>query len=114
VYEKVAATYFPAYYRSIIGAEGLNYSVRDGKRWTPSLKPPSMSFCAGRGIQRKARSLARCVRGHVPGNWKMGGKLRVISSARLSAFPRLHLHPINQVVFLDPCKDISSWGEFRT
>jgi hypothetical protein len=43
VYEKVAATYFPACYRSIIGAEGLNFSVRDGKRWTPSLKPPSMS-----------------------------------------------------------------------
>jgi hypothetical protein len=43
VYEKVAATYFPAFYRSIIGAEGLNFSVRDGKRWTPSLKPPSIS-----------------------------------------------------------------------
>ena len=43
VYEKVAATYFPAFYCSIIGAKGLNFSVRDGKRWTPSLKPPSMS-----------------------------------------------------------------------
>ena len=32
VYEKVAATYFPAFYRSIIGAEGLNFSVRNGKR----------------------------------------------------------------------------------
>jgi hypothetical protein len=40
-YEKVAATYFPAFDCSIIGAEGLNFSVRDGKRWTPSLKPPS-------------------------------------------------------------------------
>ncbi len=43
VYEKVAATYFPAFYCSIIGAKGLNFSVRDGKRWTPLLKPPSMS-----------------------------------------------------------------------
>ena len=43
VYEKVAATYFPAFYCSIIGAKGLNFSVRDGKRWTPSLKPPSIS-----------------------------------------------------------------------
>ena len=32
VYEKVAATYFPAFYCSIIGAKGLNFSVRDGKR----------------------------------------------------------------------------------
>ena len=36
-YEKVAATYFPAFYCSIIGAVGLNFSVRDGKRWTPTL-----------------------------------------------------------------------------
>jgi hypothetical protein len=25
---------------STIGAEGLNFSVRNGKRWTPSLQPP--------------------------------------------------------------------------
>ena len=37
LYEKVAATYFPAFDRSIIGAEGLSFSVRDGKRWAPSL-----------------------------------------------------------------------------
>jgi hypothetical protein len=52
VYEKVAATYFPAFYCSIIGAKGLNFSVRDGKRWTPSLKPPSMSYGAWDGRKR--------------------------------------------------------------
>ena len=36
-YKKVAATYSPTFYRSTIGAEGLNFSVRNGKRWTPSL-----------------------------------------------------------------------------
>ena len=34
---KVAATYSPAFYRSTIGAMGLNFSVRNGKRWTPML-----------------------------------------------------------------------------
>jgi hypothetical protein len=33
---KSAATYFPRYYPSIICADGLNFSVRNGKRWTPS------------------------------------------------------------------------------
>ena len=33
----VAATYFPAVPRSIIGAAGLNFSVRNGKRWTSAL-----------------------------------------------------------------------------
>ena len=32
---KKAATYSPAGLRSTIGAPGLNFSVRDGKRWNP-------------------------------------------------------------------------------
>ena len=32
--EKAAATYSPAG-RSTIGADGLNFSVRNGKRWSP-------------------------------------------------------------------------------
>ena len=31
--KKGAATYSPALRRSTIGAAGLNFSVRDGKRW---------------------------------------------------------------------------------
>ena len=33
----VAATYFPRYYPSIIGSVGLNFSVRNGKRCTPTI-----------------------------------------------------------------------------
>ena len=33
---QVAATYSPALVRSTIGAGGLNFSVRDGKRWGPA------------------------------------------------------------------------------
>ena len=32
---KLAATHFPTWYSSIIGVNGLNFSVRDGKRWIP-------------------------------------------------------------------------------
>ena len=32
---KTAASYSPAGHRSTIGADGLNFSVRDGKRWNP-------------------------------------------------------------------------------
>ena len=34
--EKEAATYSPALHCSTIGAGGLNFSVRDGKRWDPA------------------------------------------------------------------------------
>ena len=34
--EKEAATYSPALHCSTIGASGLNFSVRDGKRWDPA------------------------------------------------------------------------------
>ena len=32
----VATTYFPTAFCSIIGATGLNFSVRNGKRWNPT------------------------------------------------------------------------------
>ena len=36
----VAATYSPGCNPSTIGAAGLNFSVRDGKRWDPCARPP--------------------------------------------------------------------------
>ena len=36
--EKKAATYSPALRCSTIGAPGLNFSVRDGKRWNTGAK----------------------------------------------------------------------------
>ena len=32
---KTAATYSPTRWGSTIGADGLNFSVRNGKRWNP-------------------------------------------------------------------------------
>ena len=36
VSEKMAASYSPALHCSTIGAGGLNFSVRNGKRWDPA------------------------------------------------------------------------------
>ena len=38
----VAATYSPGCNPSTIGAAGLNFSVRDGKRWDPCARPPKL------------------------------------------------------------------------
>ena len=35
LYKKKAASYSPALHCSTIGADGLNFSVRNGKRWDP-------------------------------------------------------------------------------
>ena len=40
-------------------------------------------------------------------------RVRAISTARLCALPRLHLQPINVVVFNGPCVEILSWGGLR-
>ena len=35
LHQKKAASYSPALHCSTIGADGLNFSVRNGKRWDP-------------------------------------------------------------------------------
>ena len=47
----MAAAYSPGCDPSTIGAAGLNFSVRDGKRWGPCARPPSLSVpCATYGL----------------------------------------------------------------
>ena len=41
-FNNVAATYSPGCNPSTIGAAGLNFSVRDGKRWDPCARPPKL------------------------------------------------------------------------
>ena len=41
---KKAASYSPASHRSTIGAGGLNFSVRNGKRWNPAAITTMCSF----------------------------------------------------------------------
>jgi hypothetical protein len=89
--------------RSTIGAGGLNYRVRNGIGCTPSaittehirqLSSEYIQLSAPRGQHPEcyiARSLLR-----------MRSRPRPISTARLNTLLRLHLQPINLVVYEGP------------
>ena len=93
---KVAATYSPALRGSTIGACGLNFSVRDGKRWGPAAMAAlmgdtlhtqaanSFSFYTGMGNTRLAgsgKTSPHPLRGGAPA--APAAEFRAISSARL-------------------------------
>ena len=126
---KVAMTYSPTNICSTIGAVGLNFSVRDGKRWIPDAinrlnKCKKALTCVqnkdsfSNVIQRKQstpptfkRTLSKAVRYAsklMPqGNIPCGNKsFRAISTARLNTSLCVHLQPINVVVYNDPYEEI--------
>ena len=96
--------------RSTIGARGLNFRVRNGTGCTsPAMvadqrgafdsQGPGPARCpGGRTAQRGLRQ--KVARPRLPES--QGRRARPISTARLSASRRLHLLPINQVVYLGP------------
>ena len=49
--KKEAATYSPTLHRSTIGAGGLNFSVRNGKRWDPAAIAAMNGEAAGTGCK---------------------------------------------------------------
>ena len=110
-------TYSPTNICSTIGAVGLNFSVRDGKRWIPNAidrlnkGPTIMSY-------NSLVSVFSTIRKHsafqkMSELWMYRTVLmttqsvvkkssRAISTARLNMLPCLHLQPINVVVYDDP------------
>ena len=105
---------------SIIGAAGLNFSVRNGKRCAPAQWPPLL--CPRRALRWRERHgghMHRCLHGlripasraHHCGGWACAPFLsglrassRAISAARLSASLRFHLRPIDVVVYHGPLR----------
>ena len=105
---------------SIIGAAGLNFSVRNGKRCAPAQWPPLLS--PRRALRRRERHgghLHRCLlmlripasRAHPCGGWACAPHVpgprassRAISAARLRASLRFHLRPIDAVVYRGPLR----------
>ena len=124
---KVAMTYSPTNLCSTIGAVGLNFSVRDGKRWNPNAinrlnKGPIFHIVT----QIKVNSLIKqtihiLITYETSIAWMYRSMLmaqartfslarkksfRAISTARLNMLPCLHLQPINVVVYDDPYEEI--------
>ena len=98
-----AATYSPALRCSTIGAGGLNFSVRDGKRWGPAAvaavcvatdNDEGHGENTGRG--HTARRGAEAASG--------GRGYGAISIARLRASPPVHLRPIHVIVSDGPVR----------
>ena len=75
--EKKAATYSPALHRSTIGAGGLNFSVRDGKRWGPAAITTSKGGHADTQQDNSGKHAVTIE------STTHAGSLRAISSARL-------------------------------
>ena len=96
--EKVAATYSPTWWGSTIGDGGLNFSVRNGKRWNPAAITATVYHL--REILKTEDSherIATCLigfsttcilhlhasSGHQPKRALNGGRSRAISTGRL-------------------------------
>ena len=124
-------TYSPTNLCSTIGADGLNFSVRNGKRWIPDAinrlnkctvhllythrKKKNIFFTSyfrkqphSATRKREAEHWMYAPEGSHTGNISLRGKksLRAISTARLNMLPCLHLQPINVVVYDDPNEEI--------
>ena len=81
--KKRAPTYSPTSYRSTIGAGGLNFSVRNGKRWDTAAVGTRVCL---QGQTRQAGTGGRHNRGITHGQRARNPdvrKIRAISSARL-------------------------------
>ena len=85
-----------------MGAGGLNFSVRDGKRWDPAAMATCSEYGAlrtcgkglgGKGDERSHRRVILRVQGR-----RKEQVTRPISTTRLNTLPCLHLSPINVLV----------------
>lgn len=96
--------------RSTIGARGLNFRVRNGTGCTsPAMVADQRGAfgCKGPGLRPVPWGPHSAASPRTEGRTtatpeSQGGRARPISTARLSASRRLHLLPINQVVYLGP------------
>ena len=90
-FRKAAAAYSPTWCSSTIGASELNFSVRDGKRWTLTAITAAVFYL--REIHSDYQS------------W-LQKRFRAISTGRLKTLLLLHLLPINVVVSHDPQRSL--------
>ena len=95
---------------STIGAGGLNFSVRNGKRCFPSAIATGMSTAASPGAACYRQLNWTTGEAEAIGQLKSDQASRTISTGRLNASPRLHLRPINLVISEGPLASLC-WGK---
>ena len=89
---------------STIGAERLNFRVRDGNGWDPlaritqSIVALATEYLTGSGTKHCAKSRF------------YGQAERAISTGKLNALLRLHIRPINVIVFDGPSEGVVPLG----
>ena len=91
--------------RSTIGAGRLSFRVRNGTGRAPAARTADRWAALRPGGARVPLRAAQRVSGASAvrrGRSEVLRRARAISTPRLSASPRLHLGPINQVVYLGP------------
>ena len=104
VFWKTAPTYSPTLHRSTIGVNGLNFSVRNGKRWNPVAKSTLIRL-----FKTYQTSIKRTTKSkHQPAR-----KSRAISKARLWRH-RLYTCLLSTSSSLTTLREISSCGRLRT
>ena len=92
--QRTAATYSPTWWGSTIGEGGLNFSVRNGKRWIPAAIATAVYVL--RKITGQVLDLAEAQQ------TSLTERFRAISTGRLNTSLCVHLLPINVVVSHDP------------
>ena len=100
-----AATYSPTRKPcSTIGSGGLNFRVRDGNGWSPSdVATGNLAYAQERVTDDRARPWPPAKSRADSGSRRKNDQAsRAISIGQLNALPRLHLRPIDVVVFDGP------------
>ncbi len=98
---------------STIGAEGLNYRVRDGNGWVPLAKVTQNLGRPYTGVSRVRRenidgpALESVVRSGSAYSKFYGQAERAISNGKLNVSPRLHIRPIKLVVCQCPSRAVT-------
>ena len=102
----LALPIFPASHpASIVGANELNYCVRNGNRWTLIAINTNYSGYTLKTEHRKGRNMRKvaCKREHC-----RRSSPRLISTGQLHVLPHFHLRPINDMVYVEPYS-LSRW-----
>ena len=96
---RTAAAYSPTWWGSTIGDGGLNFSVRNGKRWIPAAIATVIYYLREITQSFRFRFIAFAFRNSfmLPSQ----ERFRAISTGRLKTLLPLHLLPINVVVSHD-------------